>query len=127
MNRNNKNLLINNEIDSLKNQEFYSLLLFVLFKLRDNKEYSTLSELAYILEKEDFLNICEYFGGLTVKIPTIEELKELIRLLILYQSVRLNGQNIDDAINSLGYKKFKNLKSNYREIESIMEKYQFKL
>ena len=37
-----KNTLINNEIASLKDQEIYSLMLFVLFKLREDENYSTL-------------------------------------------------------------------------------------
>ena len=122
-----KNTLINNEIASLKDQEIYSLMLFVLFKLREDENYSTLSELAYILEKDDFLNLCEYFGGLTIKIPTIEELENLIRLLVLYQYVQLKGENLEKAICDLGYKKYKNVINDYKKIESILNKYKFNL
>lgn len=118
---------LNNEILSLKNQDLYSLILFVLFKLRDNKEYSTLSELAYLLDKDDFLNVCEYFGGLTIRIPTIEELKELVRLLILYRQVEIEGQDFDEAVTILGYGRYKDLKRKYKEVANILEKYKFRL
>ena len=60
------------ELDNLKMTDTFSLILFVLYKIRDVKEYSTLSELAYILDKDALLNLCEYFGGMSIKIPTIE-------------------------------------------------------
>ena len=120
-----KNTLIGDEISSLKDKEIYSLLLFVLFKLREDKEYSTLSELAYILEKDDFLNICEYFGGLTIKIPTIDELKNLIRLLVLYQTIKIEGKSLEESIKLLGYRNNKKIIDDYSRIESILEKYQF--
>lgn len=120
-----KNTLIGDEISSLKDKEIYSLLLFVLFKLREDKEYSTLSELAYILEKNDFLNICEYFGGLTIKIPTIDELKNLIRLLVLYQTIKIEGKSLEESIKLLGYRSNKKIIDDYSRIESILEKYQF--
>ena len=48
------------EMATLKNQDTYSLMLFVLFKLRDIPEYSTLSEL---------IN-SRYFNCCTTKILT---------------------------------------------------------
>lgn len=122
-----KNTLIDNEIKSLKDQEIYSLMLFVLFKLREDKEYSTLSELAYILEKDDFLNVCEYFGGLTIRIPTIDELRELIKLLVLYQTIKTKNLSMNEAIKTLGYKNKKSLSNEYKKLESILEKYNFNI
>ena len=75
------------EIDTLRDKDLYSLVLFALFKLRDIPEYSALSELAYILDKDNMLKLCEYFGGLTLKIPTIEELEGILYSLVLYQQV----------------------------------------
>ena len=76
---------LNNEISKLNEKETYSLILFALFKLMNIPEYSTLSELVYILDKETLLKLCGYFGGLTIKIPTIQELESIVYSLILYQ------------------------------------------
>ena len=68
----------NSNIDNLKKRDVYSLMLFVLYKLRDIPEYSSISELAYILDKDNLLRLCEYFGGITLTIPTIDELESII-------------------------------------------------
>ena len=82
---------INKELNNLKSTNIYSLMLFAMYKLINIPEYSTLSELVYILNKDDFLNLCEYFGGTTIKIPTIHELKSLTYALLLYQYVNIDN------------------------------------
>ena len=88
---------LKSEIDTLKNKDIYSLMLFILFKLRDLPEYSTLSELIYILNKDEFLKLCEYFGGLTIKIPTIEELENLVNVLLLYKYINIDNMEQEEA------------------------------
>ena len=68
---------IKEELAKLKDIDVYSLMLFAMFKLRDIPEYASLSEMVYILDKDSLLKLCEYFGGLTIKIPTIEELESI--------------------------------------------------
>lgn len=113
------------ELATLKNQDTYSLMLFVLFKLRDIPEYSTLSELIYILHKDEFLRLCEYFGGMKIKIPTIEELERLINVLILYQYTNIDKMEYDDAIKILdcSKKELSEIKKDYNKIIPILERY----
>ena len=85
---------IKEEVNKLKSQDIYSLMLFALFKLKDVPEYSSLSELVYILDKDSLLKLCEYFGGMTIKIPTIKELESMVYLLLLYQFQMLLFVNI---------------------------------
>ena len=75
---------IKEAVATLKETDIYSLMLFAMFKLRDIPEYSSLSELVYILDKDSLLKLCEYFGGTTIKIPTIEELETLLYALTIY-------------------------------------------
>ena len=75
---------IKTEIAKLKEMDVYSLMLFALYKIKDIPEFSTLSEMAYVLDKDNLLKLCEYFGGLTIKIPTVEELQSIIYALVLY-------------------------------------------
>ena len=92
---------IKEELSTLKETDIYSLMLFSLFKLRGIPEYAALSELVYILDKDNLLKLCEYFGGMTLKIPTIEELESLVYVLILYQYVNIEHMNYDEAIKLL--------------------------
>ena len=116
---------VKEEFIKLKKTDVYSLILFALFKLRDIPEYSTLSELAYVLDKDNLLKICEYFGGLTIKIPTIEELESIVYSLVLYQYVNLDNMNYDDAIKIIGHEScdLRRVKSDYNKLCKILERY----
>lgn len=119
---------IKEELSTLKETDIYSLILFSLFKLRNIPEYASLSELVYILDKESLLKLCEYFGGMTLKIPTIQELESLVYVLVLYQYVNIDGMDYDDAIKLIGYKSsdLKRVKADYRRLSSILDEYDFK-
>ena len=71
------------DFEKLKKIDTYSLILFALYKLKDIPEYRPLSELCYLLSKNDFLKLCQFYGGTTLKIPTVNELK-LIVVVPLY-------------------------------------------
>lgn len=119
--------MIKTELEKLKKRDIYSLMLFALYKLRDVPEFSSLSELAYILDKDNLLKLCEYFGGLTVKIPTIEELESILCSLLLYQYVNIDRMNYSDAIELLGKNsgELRKIKSDYIKIVDILREYNF--
>lgn len=118
---------LGNEIAKLNEQDTYSLILFALFKLRNIPEYSTLSELVYILNKEDLLKLCEYFGGLTIKIPTLDELESIVYSLVLYQSVNIEGKDYDETIKMIGHEstELRQVKADYEKISKILNQYNF--
>lgn len=120
-------MTIKEELNQLKETDVYSMLLFILYKMKNIEEYSTLSELAYVLDKTNLLNLCEYFGGLTIKIPTIEELESLLNSLLLYQYVELDGIPYDDAIKKIGFQSYdlRKVKKDYLKIMKILEDYSF--
>lgn len=122
------NNTIRKELDNLKMTDTFSLILFVLYKIRDVEEYSTISELAYILDKDALLNLCEYFGGLTIKIPTIEELNSIVNSLLLYQYINIDGYSYEEAINKIGFDSFqlRQVKKDYNKICSILSEYSLK-
>ena len=115
------------EIAKLKSVDIYSLILFALFKLRDIPEYSTLSELVYILDKDSLLKLCEYFGGLTLKIPTIEEIESLVYALLLYEYVNMENIPYEDACKIIGHssKDLRKVKSDYSKLLKVLEAYDF--
>ena len=55
-----------------------------MYDLRKVPEYTTLSELCYLLDVESFMKLLKYFGGQTIKIPTKEEFSDIIQVLLLY-------------------------------------------
>ena len=48
---------IKEELAKLKDSDIYSLIMFALFKIRDIPEYSAISELSYLLDKKNLLNL----------------------------------------------------------------------
>ena len=108
--------------------DIWSLILFALYKLKNIPEYSTISELAYVLDKDNLLKLCEYFGGITIKIPTVDELELLIYSLVLYQYVNIDHIEYDKAIELIGKESvdLRAVKSGYIKICEILSKYSFK-
>ena len=112
---------------TFKDVDIWSLMLFTLYKIKDLPEYSSISELAYILDKDNMLKLCEYFGGLTIKIPTIDELEEIVYALVLYQYVNIDGMEYDEAVKLLGEKSsnLRNIKSGYLKVCDVLNNYKF--
>ena len=120
-------MTIKEELNQLKETDTYSMLLFVLYQMKNLPEYSVLSELAYILDKQNLLNLCEYFGGLTIEIPTIDELESLLNSLLMYQYIDIEGLSYDEAINKIGFNSFdlRKIKKDYTRLNRILENYSF--
>lgn len=114
-------------LDSLRETDQYSLLLFVLYKLTGIKEYAAVSELAYILDKDNLLNLCNIFGGRTIRIPTLDELESLTHIVLLYKYVNNDGMEYDKAVKIIGFKssELRHVKSMYLKICKILSTYKF--
>lgn len=110
-----------NEVDS------YSLILFVLYKLRNIPEYNCISELAYILDRDNLLKLCEYFGGTTITIPKIEELEEVVQSLLIYQYIEIDKMSFEEALQATGYKTrdIRTIRKNYNKVKEVLENYKF--
>lgn len=118
---------IKENLITLSDMDTWSLVLFVLYKIKDIPEYSTISEMAYVLDKDNLLKLCEYFGGLTIEIPTIDELELLVHSLVLYQYINIDGMEYDKAIELVGKDSLdlRAIKSGYIKICEILSKYKF--
>lgn len=113
------------DLDSLSSKDTYSLVMFVLFKLRSIPEYAILSQLVYLLDEKSFIKLLKYYAGETITIPTLEELEVIIKTLNLYHSVEIEGQDFDDALDNLDEEDQPKVKKVYNRVRKIMEKYSF--
>ena len=120
--------MTNEQIKYLKETDTYSLILFCLYKLIEIPEYSSLSELVYVLDKPNLLNLCEYFGGQTITIPTIDELETLTYSLLLYQYVNVEGKDYVEALELIGHESqdLRRVKKFYSKLCDVLSKYDFK-
>lgn len=120
---------IKDKLANLKQRDIYSLGLFCLYKLIGAPEYSSISELAYVLDKKNLLNLCEYFGGQTITIPTTQELENIIYALLLYQYVKIEKRSYDEAFELMGSGAgdIRTIKAIYRKLSDVLEDYSFQV
>lgn len=118
-------MAIKNELQKLKQMDIWSLMLFVLYNFQKIPEYSAISELAYILDEKSLLKLCEYFGGQTIKIPTIDQMEETIYSMLLYQYVDVEKIPLEDAVLLLRLDKSKEkaVKSCYKTLKTVLTNY----
>lgn len=119
----------NNILDALNNldkSDTYSLLLFILYKLKDDKEYSTLSELSYILDHDSFINLLDYYGGMTIHIPTKAEFRVVIETLLLYQKVNEDNLEYSQALKDTPANYKKDVEDMYMKVIEMLENYNIK-
>lgn len=100
-------------LEELDKKDIYSLMLFILYRLKEIPEYSTLSELVYILDNENFIKLINYYGGKTIRIPKIDELSTILNALLVYE----REQNTDLPLSDI----FKDIGINKKEIPEIMK------
>lgn len=108
--------------------DIYSFMLFALYELRKIEEYRVLSELSYILDNQSIINFLDYYGGMTIKIPTKEDFRLIINALLLYQYINIENMSFEEAIKQLDKNKndIIKIKEAYKVISPLLENYEFK-
>jgi hypothetical protein len=118
---------IKTELDKLTEADIYSLMLFALYKSNELPEYSSLSQLSYILDKDNLLKLCEYYGGTTIRIPTVKELEELLNALLLFQLVDVENRDYEEVIKDFRAKMGDTnaLVGRYCVLKDLLSEYKF--
>ena len=101
MGKNKRVTKIVESLNTLNKTDVYSLMLFTLYKMKDDPKYSTLSELCYILDGDNLAKFISYFGGLTIKVPTLRDMRLMVQALLLYQYVNLEEGDYSDALKAV--------------------------
>jgi len=104
-----------------------SLIMFVLFRIKDVPEMGPLSRLVYLVGEEEFIKIIKYFGGQTVTFPTKEEFNRLTKTLLLYNNVELENGKLSEEIEKLGVDDSEKEKvlGLYKSVKEVMQNYEF--
>ena len=115
-------------LDNLNKNDIYSMLLFTLFKLKDDPKYSTLSELCYVLDGKNLPQFLKYYGGLTITIPTLRDLRLVTQGLLLYQYANLEEEvDFKKALDAVCGDEFTadEVKEVYSRIIDVINNYNF--
>lgn len=115
------------KLSVLEREDIYSLLLFALFKMRDDPGYSSISELAYLLNGKSLYNLLEFYGGQTIKVPTLKEFNTVVQALLLYQFINIEKIEYSQAITLVDttYCTEKEIKDCYSKMVDILVDYDF--
>lgn len=87
----------------LNEKNVYSVLCGYLYEFKNIPEYTLLSELAFTLSSDSFLQLINCFGGQTIKIPTAEEFKSCFRTLLLLKYYEVEKHDWKEALQMAGF------------------------
>ena len=116
---------INDILSELHSPNITSLLLFVLYKMKDDEKYKCLSELSFVLDKTNLINLCTVFGGTTITIPTIDELENLFNALLLYKLVDIDKQWYERTLQAfeMGHYQKADMVKCYEALKKVLSDY----
>ena len=115
------------KLSALTEEDIYSLLLFALFKMKDDPGYSSISELAYLLNGKSLYNLLEFYGGQTIRVPTLKEFSTAVQALLLYQFVNVEKIEYGQAIHLVDttYCAEKEIRECYSKMVDLLKDYEF--
>lgn len=86
----------------LGEEETFMLSLILLAHMHEDGKYKNLSELIFLFDNyKGFKQFIKYYEGMTIDVPTILELKQALRLLALFQRVKIDKKDFDKAYEGL--------------------------
>lgn len=118
---------ISEALRSMNKTDVYSLMLFVLYKMKEDPDYLTLTELCYILNGENLVRFLSYFGGMTIKVPESRDLRLVFQALRLYQFVNLEQGTFEEGLRVATTEEFnkEDIKKMYAKICEAVANYDF--
>lgn len=122
-----KGVKVAETLASMKQDDIYSLMLFTMYKLKDDPNYLTLIELSYLLDRNSLSKFLRYYGGMTIKVPDSRDLRLVLEALKLYEYVNLEGGNFKEGLGSLCKNEFSNdeIKEVYAKLCEVTQDYDF--
>jgi len=117
------------DLETLRDTDLYSLSMFLLYNLKRVPRYSIIGELPYLMDRDSLMNLCKYFGGKTITIPTLKDLRLTMRVLLLYQVHIIEGQPWKDALKEVGYQlsEYDTAKRTFNALLKTLEEYNIEL
>lgn len=82
--------------------DLYFVAQLVLSKLEPSHKNGMVAELSYLLDTQSFINLLWYFEGETIRIPTRDELKEVLQMMSIYYHYQVLGKTWKDALIDVG-------------------------
>lgn len=114
-------------LNSMGKDDIYSLMLFTLYKMQNIPDYLALSELSYLLDGDSLTKLLSYYGGMTITIPKLRDMRLVLKALFLYQLVNIEQEDFKDSLKAVASDEFTvdEIKDTYTKILEVMSDYEF--
>ena len=83
-------------------ESIYTFAMGLLYFLKDKDPYRYTGRLAFVLDRENFDRFIDTMGGMTIKVPTRQEINEMLKALVYYQSRFVEGKSFFEACRVSG-------------------------
>ena len=114
------------DLNKLREDDLVTIILFCLYRMTGDPEYSTIAELAYTLDRNSMYNLCATFGGTTLKIPTLQEYKDLVNVMLVFDYVNSDGLSFEEACSKTGVDPLDDKVINtYQTMSEILSEYEY--
>lgn len=86
----------------LNEEETFTLSLILLAHMHNDEKYKNLCELIFLFDNySGFKQFIKFYEGQTIEVPTLKELKQSLRLLELFQKVKIDKKDFDECYEDL--------------------------
>lgn len=86
----------------LNEEETFLLSLILLAHMHEDEKYKNISELIFLFDNYNgFRQFIKFYEGTTINVPTLKELKQSLRLLDLFQKVKIDNKDFDECYTAL--------------------------
>ncbi len=93
---------VTKDLNTLKEDDLITIILYCLYKFTRNPDYAAISELAYTVDKDSLYKLCATYGGCTIRIPTLKEYKDIVKVMLIFQYVNGDGLTFSEACEKAG-------------------------
>jgi len=83
-------------------RDLYFISMLILYLCKEEGRYSTIAELAYLLDPKSFLNLMWYYEGQVIRIPTKAELDEILSIILAYYYYDIKKLPWDQVLQKIG-------------------------
>ena len=90
------------ELPLLEKEDTLSLAMTMLYFISKDHHYETIGNLSVLLDQRSFLNFIKYYGGKLIKVPTFDQLTEMIRYVLVYQYHFIENLEWNDSFKQAG-------------------------
>ena len=117
---------VTKDLNILKEDDLITIILYCLYKFTKDPDYAAISELAYTVDKDSLYKLCATYGGCTIRIPTLKEYRNIVKVMLIFQYVNSDGLSFEEACKKadVGDMSLESISEIYSIMSEVIESYE---